>query len=413
MRHAARLLLAVAAGGVAAGCGADVPLARRTVRDSAGVRIVESSPPFPEWRLAATPVLRIGVLEGDGAYQLHNVAFAGRLADHGVVLIDGGTGTVRWYDARGAHRTSAGRRGQGPGEFRSIFPDAVFTRADSLLVHDGNNRRLTWLAPEGTIAREASIPQVHGDVRVLGVDAAGRVLLSASRTTFNFDGRSYTYSRDTVTVLALGDAGPDTIVRFPGSETAIWVRYRDGQPVTTMTMQLPFGYATHLGLTSAGIVIAATERNRLEVLDESGGLHGLWRRADAGPPLVTEAHRKRYIEYAVERVRNPRNVDLAEVRTAARDRVALLPDARPLPAFDALLVGRDGRIWVRDFVPDWDENGPRTWTIYDRSGSVIALVTTPAGLHVTEVGDDYVVGVERDDTDVEYVVVRAIDRTGS
>jgi hypothetical protein len=88
------------------------------VRDSAGVRVVASAAPAwgegKGWRLSPEPVLRVGVAEGDAAYQFGSVAGAVRLADGGIAAADRQSGDVRWYDARGRHVRTVGRKGGGP-----------------------------------------------------------------------------------------------------------------------------------------------------------------------------------------------------------------------------------------------------------------------------------------------------------
>ncbi|MCI0434534.1 MAG: hypothetical protein L0271_12970 [Gemmatimonadetes bacterium] len=77
-------------------CGTDRgPRMRSVERDSAGVRISESAPPFEEWSLRPVAEVRIGVIEGDAVLQLHNVRYAARLRDGRVVLIDRGSLDVR------------------------------------------------------------------------------------------------------------------------------------------------------------------------------------------------------------------------------------------------------------------------------------------------------------------------------
>ena len=58
---------------------------------------------------------------------------------------------IRWYDSTGKRIASVGRRGAGPGEFESV--GAIGWKADTLWVFDGRIRRVTYIAPPGTILR--------------------------------------------------------------------------------------------------------------------------------------------------------------------------------------------------------------------------------------------------------------------
>ncbi len=70
-----------------------------TVRDSAGIRIVESSGGTWEegeaWRVAAQPALEIGMAEGPPAYLLDQVHGARRLSNGEMVIANGGSGELR------------------------------------------------------------------------------------------------------------------------------------------------------------------------------------------------------------------------------------------------------------------------------------------------------------------------------
>jgi hypothetical protein len=71
-----------------------------------------------------------------------------------------------------------------------------------------------------------------------------------------------------------------------------------------------------------------------------------------------------------------------------------------------------GRIWVRDYVFEWNAGGNQHWTVHDTLGRAMGRVTTPPGLEVMQVGPDLVVGVERDELGVEYVVAHSLEGSG-
>ena len=45
------------------------------------------------------------------------------------------------------------------------------------------------------------------------------------------------------------------------------------------------------------------------------------------------------------------------------------------------------------------------WTVYDPQGALAGIIETGRNLKLTEVGADYVLGVQRDENDVERVVL--------
>ena len=116
----------------------------------------EADPTSPstaeQWTLSEVPVLEIGVVEGDPAYQLHEAVSSVRLPDGEVAVINAGSQEVRFYSPEGRHLRSTGGNGSGPTEFRR--PARIWRwGADSLRVLDGRLSRFTFMDLEGAVAR--------------------------------------------------------------------------------------------------------------------------------------------------------------------------------------------------------------------------------------------------------------------
>lgn len=97
--------------------GAAALEAATTVEDSAGIRIVTTAvtPETPHWRVPSEPELQLGAVEGAPAHLFQRPEFAARLENGTVVVADFGSGQLRYFGTDGAHLTSVGGRGQGPG----------------------------------------------------------------------------------------------------------------------------------------------------------------------------------------------------------------------------------------------------------------------------------------------------------
>jgi hypothetical protein len=50
------------------------------------------------------------------------------------------------------------------------------------------------------------------------------------------------------------------------------------------------------------------------------------------------------------------------------------------------------------------------WEIFSPEGEWLGAMRTPAGFDVLQIGADYIVGVRRDDVDMEHVEVRYLNR---
>jgi hypothetical protein len=101
-----------------------------------------------DWALSETPLVEIGVREGEEPYQLHRALGSVRLQDGRMVVLNGGSQELRYYDATGRFITSVGRRGEGPGEYQR--PEYLRRTQDGgLLVWDRDLMRESFLDVEG------------------------------------------------------------------------------------------------------------------------------------------------------------------------------------------------------------------------------------------------------------------------
>ena len=66
-------------------------------------------------------------------------------------------------------------------------------------------------------------------------------------------------------------------------------------------------------------------------------------------------------------------------------------------------------MWVADYQPD--PMAPATWNVFGTAGSWLAIVDVPAGLRVTDIGEDWLLGLARDSLDVEHVHLYTLRRS--
>ncbi len=140
--------LAFVLGGLTACQEATSPDSAFTVRDSAGVQLVESSAPQLRpgtWTVSPEPVLEVGQQEGDEHYLFAKIPInAGsgmggtfRLDDGRIVVCDGMARTVRIFDQEGVFVLQFGRSGDGPGEFRLAILSCV-PHGEGIAASEGN-----------------------------------------------------------------------------------------------------------------------------------------------------------------------------------------------------------------------------------------------------------------------------------
>ncbi len=92
-----------------------------------------------------------------------------------------------------------------------------------------------------------------------------------------------------------------------------------------------------------------------------------------------------------------------------RSWASLKPAPETRPAFDRFVADRLGYLWVAPYRPAADQ--PVPWLVVDVANGVLGTVELPEGLRPTDIGEDYVLGVIRDDLDVEQVRMYPLHRT--
>lgn len=89
------------------------------------------------------------------------------------------------------------------------------------------------------------------------------------------------------------------------------------------------------------------------------------------------------------------------------------PRSSTFPAFEQLLVHREGRVWLRDYVKPHLDDGQRRWLILSPDGArIVARLTHPANLSPMDADEDWLLAVHRDVMDVEWISLFDIVESG-
>lgn len=402
MRNRLGVATALVLATISAACGAGAqPRERAMARDSAGITIVENTGGIwredDAWRLSSEPLVDIGVLDGEPEYQLYQVMGSTRLADGRIVVVDGGSQEVRFYDAEGTYLTAVGGKGEGPGEFSFIgwigrLPD------DSIAVWDIMQSRLSILSPDARFVRSVTVDPIEGQTRPMmaGVFEDGS-LFAVPGFSFTFTPGTKT-TRDTSVYIRLGLDGAvvDTIGHFLDNEQAT-VAGEGGAFRTTP----PFGRSTYKAVHGDAVYVADNEHYEVAVHGVDGVLRRLIRKTHEPLPVTAadlSAARERMLE-------GESDENFRKMRERIFDEIPL---HKTMPAFSNLVVDSEGNIWIQEYRRPGDDE-PR-WTVFDPSGQMLGTLTLPAQFRVTEIGSDYVLGVWRDEFDVEHVQLYGLEK---
>jgi hypothetical protein len=395
--------MAVACAALAA-CGGDAAAAGPAVRDSAGIRIVQNTRPAwgegDAWRVDAAPMLDLGVGEGDANYQFGVVADALRLSDGSVIVADGQMNEVRMYDAGGRYVRTIGRKGGGPGEFQGLW-NLFLLPGDTVAAHDYMASRLTLFAPGGALARTVTLAPLDKLVppRPLGIFADG-TLVAGPMYNPSFEAAGSTPTRDTTTLTRYSAAGAQagSLGRILGEESFSMVsggkeeRFAIRQPV-------PFGHNTVVVVSGTRMLVADNTRYELAEHTPDGRVTRLIRRDVPAEP-VTDADRTDYLE------RN-RPAEGDRLREMQERMLSQVPFPERKSAFQALRIDDRGNAWVQRHAPP-DVETP--WDVFDPDGRLLGTVPMPAGFVVTQIGDGFVVGIWKDEMDVQHVRVHRLHK---
>lgn len=386
---------------VAAACGdlapegEETPDRRKvTTHDRSGVAIVE----IPAAALPDSPVqppLPLPILRFDGGDEpIFRVSSAFGLSDGTVAIADRGSQSVRVLGLSGRQLRRLGGPGEGPGEFRDVTAAGVLA-PDSIWVFDALASRLTVFGP-GDEVRTERLEATYPYRTAFGV-LARSLLLAESPTVMA--GSEEGLRRDSVRLVlsSLTGQAPNSLGRFPGNEVLVEIDARPGATRVTKT-EMPFAYGTHHAVVGDRVVTAATERYELVFRDADGTIRRIVR-ADLAGRLLDADLRRAYAEARVAEENMPDRVPQLLRRLEA------MPLHERGPAIRTFVAGgpaaRPDEIWVG--LPPSPRDSTASWIRHDSIGIPTESVELPADLRLTDVTNEYFVGVRSDDLGVERV----------
>ncbi len=373
------------------------------VRDSAGITVVENHPGEAPLRHIArldSSYLRIGVLEGDPAYIFSSIVGLRGLDGGGLLVAESQANELRVYDASGLHVRTLGGRGEGPGEF-SFLTGLAGVSGDTVWAWDFQSRRLTSYLTSGefigTVTGPGGMSGLFGELHRLddGTYLAQSLLITGTRGSAG--SQDPFPIRDSILIRHL-DSGLrelDTIAVLLSSEGTRQVQRQDGNRILIRMSPRPFGRTSYFHPSLSGVVTATNDSYQWMVRALDGTVQLISRVPDFDRPIsagqVTEL--RDWMLSSATSEQQTRDVE-------ARFEDFSLPDLAP--AFGPIRVDPSGRVWLAEYkaVP----NTASIWTVFSPDGQLLGQVEVPPGLEVHEIGDDYLLGVQRDEFDVPYVL---------
>jgi len=347
-------------------------LTTAVLRDSAGLTIADNpaTDGSGQWRLDTVPALDIGGDTGDD--DLFGVVGAVRLTDGRIVVADGAQ-RILAFDSTGRRIATVGRRGSGPEEFEGLGWLQLLP-GDSLMAYDTRLRRALVYSPSLIFARmitpEPTNVGLGGIPELIGAFQDGTLLARARLLAGRLASGSGIVRPDNVLLLydATGSLR-DSIGVIPGDEVAI---------MQGIIAQPRFARKTIVAVGPSAFHVAPGERFEVAVHRADGGISRIIRKAHSPEP-VTDADRE-------------------ELRAAGGPDI---PSPTSFPALTDMLLDDEGVLWVQEFSRDPDSSA--RWDTFDSQGRLLGVVDMIPRFRPLHVGRDFVLGVWRDDMDVEHV----------
>jgi hypothetical protein len=379
-------LLTVAALVAAAACSSGEPpeatAGAPTVRDSAGVRIVEHPGELDDAPIPVELVWEHG--HGPDDYPFNMVFFGALQPDGGAVISDQGNREVVWVGPDGTHRGPLTPRGQGPREIGSAVSILSFGQ-DSVWIDDQGNARLVRFEA-GTLAETVSA-SLTDRMSPIGLASDGTLLVHTSRYMSRFpqawlDGHVARFDPVSGTL--------DTVASYPMAphrpETGIPL-FVDGYGVVTGAgggyVQARTDLAEVMWRTPTGAAVqVARWRPEPQYADQ-----GLWD--------LFEGNLRENLKRVNPGMSEDRLQQFIDQQVASYT----LDTKTPLPAFGQLVRGNaGGDVWLPDFTSPGQD--PIGYSVLAADGTAIGEAVFLRPIRVAAVGEDLVLGTHTDELGV-------------
>lgn len=394
------------------GCsGAEPEGPRFTVTDSAGVRIVVNHAPQwesgEEWTLSEEPFLALGTVDGGADQQFTNVLGATRMSDGRVAVLDRGSAELRIFGADGSLLLRTGGQGQGPGEFNG---------PRGLLRTDGDTLHVSAYG-EWEVSSFTSSGEFIG-IQRLDITERSEMLGQIWGCPF-----SSGQLLPDLTILACVDSVPlrykhpevgrpgHLLVRTPYDGTSadtLGSVYGMGSREALTSMALLAGGSTvAAGGSPLRIIVGDPAFFEIEVYgQESEHLTAI--RYPDGLRAVEAAEGEAYLD-ELQDLRS----SMGDAVTLPSGEVAIVSDAPTtfapsFPGFTGLHYDSEGFIWADSYIAPWETGSSAI--VFSVTGELLGSVVLPERFEIHEIGSDYILGVWRDELDVEFIRMYALRR---
>jgi hypothetical protein len=399
-------LLLIAAASLATACTrGDGSAGSSTTRDSAEIRIVESTRPewsaSDAWQLDPAPILDLGAPQDEHLFFAETRGLV-RLSNGTVVIAERVSGQLRFFDSAGKFVRRTGNNGRGPGEF-TFLHHLYRCGGDTLIAVDNVQSQIFDSAGRFVRVVPALRPPGIGAVSFLGASGNCSQVAVSEYGVNKYGGAppeltKQRFFQQPIRLWWLSVSGDliDSITSVNGARSIMYQLTPDGAPARG---DRPWGGAPVFATASDRLYVGFPDDFEIRSYDPSGVMRDIFRVKTARAPITKEDQAE------FER-------GTKEWLSRNKDYTFLMPPLEPnnlppfKPAFSQMIVADDGTIWVREIA--FKEGGhplqfplepgdpPVKWNVLASNGKWLGSVSVPAGFDVYAISSNAVYGMYHD-----------------
>lgn len=352
------------------------------------------------WQLGRQ-LLSIGS-ETDTNSQFAGIANVLLMPDSGVVVANGGSKELRFFDKTGKFVRRSGREGSGPGEYREL--GRVFRYVgDSIGIYDGWSRRLSIVSANGTFGRQVTMtrpPGATGSPTPVGSFGDGSLVTFVATPPTPGPGQERgALHRLTATWFRHSASGEfiATLGRSPAGE--LFLELADGMVVNWAP---PFQRSLRFAISEARLFAGDGTDANVVVLQRDAAPSTLIPVRSSQSLDLTSADIAAFRQQQLDRAPN------AQQRTQLEKSFTKTPSPAAMPAFANLRADSEGAVWIQEYPRP--ASASNRWRVVSTNAGAMATIDVPAAFTITEILGDRVAGIWRDENDVETVRVFQLRR---
>ena len=370
-------------------------------RDSAGIEIIEATRPLwgdsSLWHIDPEPLLDLALSGSGPPHEFFRVRGVQQRSDGSLMLANRASQEIRLYSPEGAFLGAMGGPGQGPGEFSNL--QRVKFVADTVIALDYDGR-VTVVGPDMELVRTYALPfnvnDIHslGDGTVLGESSVWAGLEEVANQLVRPPLALVRFDLEGVVVDSLGERPGRESYSFSYEDNA-----GDGPAL--------FGKAAQVAALGPRVFYGSSDLMQVEELDPAGNVTRILRIPGYGLDLTdaqVAAERDAHLDVDL-----PPGMPLPPWLVRV---VEALPAPATRPAYANMIVDPSGAFWLERYRGASERDQPQEWLILDADGTWLGTIEVPDRFSVTDITLDAVLGVWRDELDIEHPQVLRLRRNG-